>query len=149
MNKLFAVVLLLVSSSAFADVGLFFDGTHKYVTGFFRQNVPAPLYVCYTFPECDPVARPHARVGVFFSNFAAMNAEINRRMNLGYIASSRFVHTKRGKGYTLDVADVVDIEGREYVMIGISTRKKDTKTKKLISMDLVGEVYQALNRSAY
>ena len=151
MKKLILVVFLsVIASNVFADVGLFFDDTARYGrTGIIQANVNAPLYQCPTFASCEQIGLAHQRVAIFFSNFSAMKFEIQERLNRGVIASSRFVHTKKGKGFRIDVYDVVDIEGREFVLLGIKASNKKPKTNKDISRKLVGEIYQAYNRSAY
>jgi len=152
MKKLAILVLMLLTNTVSADVGLFFDDTARFAkTGIIQAEFPdVPLYKCRTFTGCDSKGISHARVGVFFSDFKKMEKEMRKRASV--ITDLKQVHTYRGNGFTLTVWDAVDIDGRGFLLVGIKTRaigaRANRDINRMVAGALVEEIYNAYQRAA-
>ncbi len=147
-KTLLALSLMIASTSVFADAGLFFDGTSKYArTGVIQSNFPdVQLVSCPNFKACDRFLVDNLNIGIVYSDAAKMKAEVKRRASA--IVSITPIHTVPYKGFKITVTDIVDDEGRSFVMLGVKTaKKKTTKAQNMaIAEALVDEITDAYFR---
>ena len=80
MEKILALLLMFVSTTVFADVGLFFDGTARFArTGVIQASYPdVPLISCPSFKSCERFVPNNAYIGVVYSDFSKMKAEVKK-----------------------------------------------------------------------
>lgn len=137
-----ALLLMMASATVFADVGLFFDGTDKYAkTGVIQNTFPEiPLYKCANFKSCEQLLPGNSRIAVVYSDLKKM-AELAAKLK-NRVASSAFVHTTRGRGFKIVVMDIMDTEGRGYVLLQVHSFKKKTTSaqNQAIAQALVTEI---------
>lgn len=143
---LLAVTLLIASTSIFADVGLFFDGTNKYAkTGIIKKSFPnVQLVSCPSFKSCESFLQGHKNIGIIFSDIAKMKAEARKRTNKDI--ESAPIRTVSYKGFKLFVTDLIS-SNKRILMIAIKTGKNADKAKnKSIAKALVAEITYAYSR---
>jgi hypothetical protein len=146
MKKLvIAVMLMLVSSVAFSDVGLFLDGTSKYAkNGIIQSNFPGvPLYKCPNFDSCLPKTLNQPYVGVVFTDFPKMKAVIKKHAK--DLESVTHKYKARYHKFKLNVYDVVALDGTSFVLVQVITGKSKVKNIE-VAQALVAEFDAAYSR---
>jgi hypothetical protein len=131
---LFALLIMASSTTVFADAGLFFDGTAKYArTGVIQSSFPdVQLISCPNFKSCDKYLVSHQNVAIVFADIAEMKAEVKKRAKV--IASISAIRTVAYKGFKIVEADILDDDGRNFVMLGVKTPKKTSTPEKNIAI---------------
>jgi len=150
MKKIiFALLLICTSTSVFADIGLFFDGTDRYArNGVIQSSFPSvPLVSCPSYKACNSYLPTNFYVSIIYSDIAKLTLEFKRRAKT--IVSAKFIHTVRGNGFKINVHDIVDVEGRKLVALGVVTAKKKTTNKLnlVIAQTLANEMQLAYSRA--
>lgn len=114
-------MLMVVSSVAFSDVGLFLDGTFKYAkNGIIQSNFPGvPLYKCPNFDSCLPKVRNQPYVGVVFTDFPKMKAAVKKHAR--ELESVTHMYKAKYHKFKLDIYDVVALNGASFVLIQVIT----------------------------
>ena len=151
MKKILLVLALLVASSAaFADMGLFFDNTKQFArTGVIQASFPnTPLVACPKLKSCESFLLTNTNVSIFYSDLKKWLLELKKRAFA--IEGVQVIGTKSGPGYKLTVHEITAYGGNTYLMVGIKSAKNTTKAKNAqIAQALVGVINEAYVRGSF
>jgi hypothetical protein len=151
MKKILALLLMIASTTVFADVGLFFDGTARFArTGVIQASFPdVPLISCPSFKSCEQFLPGNMYIGVVYSDFKKMKTEVKKRERGIY--SAAHIYNVHGNGFKIIVDGITDNDGRGYLLLGVKTaRKKITYVQKIaIAQALTNEIELAYNRAGF
>jgi len=149
MKKILMLLLMMASTSAFADIGLFFDGTARFSkTGVIQSRFPeVPLLSCRTFKSCDPYLPSNSFISIVYSDFDKMKVELKKRARL--IESVNYIHSVKITGFKVTVFDILASDGRSFLMLGINNPKKKTTRAQnaAIAQALANEIDLAYGRA--
>jgi hypothetical protein len=149
MKKILILLLTMASTSAFADIGLFFDGTSRFIkSGVIQSRLPeVPLVPCRSFKSCDPYLPSNSFISIVYSDFDKMKVDLKKRARL--IDSVTYIHSVKITGFKITVYDILAYDGRSFLMLGINNPKKKATAKQnaAIAQVLANEIDLAYFRA--